>query len=145
MSMVEITEEKVKSIYNYFKKLDGVRYSDYVVEMRRQISNQLKNQGVTHQRISKILGVSITMPIFYGRMIPRDNCKEVIDKFLWKWINEGLYPRSIYKEQNIPVKLRWMEYELSGSDDLLQGYKKYRSRVPNVKRGSNLDSIIDNL
>jgi hypothetical protein len=145
MSMVEITEDRIKKMYEYFKRLERVRYSDYVVEMRRQLSLQLKKQGLTQHRIAKLLNVSGTMPIHYERMTPREDCREAINEFLWEWIENELYPRSIYKQQHTPVEIRWMEYELSGPDDLIPGYKKYKSRIPKIKRGSNFDSFIDNL
>lgn len=141
MSMGTITEEQIKKIYEYFEVIPQVRYSDWVVEMRRQISTQLLKQDVSVINIAKVIRTNRMAPYHYKRMVPRSDCRIIVSENLWKWIDDNVYPRSVYRYDPV-TRFSHLEYELSFSDNLYPGYKKVRK--PRKKKEA-LDSFIDKL
>jgi hypothetical protein len=141
MSMDTITEEQIKKIYNYLEPLHQTRYSDWVVEMRRQISLQMLKQGVSVINVAKVVRTNRMAPYHYRRMTPRSECHIIVNENLWKWIEDKVYPRSLYRYDPVS-RFSFLEYELSTSDNLYPGYKKVRK--PRKKKEA-LDSFIDKL
>lgn len=141
MSMEQITEEQIVKINEYFKHIPRVRYSDWVSEMRRKISVQLKSQGVSSISISKVLHTNRSSPCHHLKTIPRPDCQAVINIKLWEWIDAGLYPKSMPMVDGVN-KTYHMAYELRTIEDLNNPIKKNRSPK---KRNIGLDRFIDNL
>lgn len=141
MSMEQITEEDIVKINEYFKHIPKVRYSDWISEMRRSISTQMSSQGVSSLGIAKILHTNRSSPCHYLKVIPRDDCRAVVDLKLWEWIDSKLYPKSTSIVNN-KTKASYLGYELRTVENMNEPIKK--NRTPK-KRGKELDRFIDRL
>jgi hypothetical protein len=141
MSMEQITEEDIVKINEYFKHIPRVRYSDWISEMRRSISTQLSSQGVSSLGIAKILHTNRSSPCHYLNVIPRNECRAVVDLKIWEWIESKLYPKSTSIVNN-KTKSSYLGYELRTVENMNEPIKK--NRTPK-KRGRELDRFIDNL
>lgn len=132
---MQLDEQQIKKIYDYFEKIAYARCSDWVVEMRRQIAIKMMSEGIKPGRTAKVLHVSHCLMSFYrDRMVPRPDVTEVVTENLWKWIDEGLYP--------MPGNTgRLLSYTYRLTDDPNKRKPKYVAK----NKKNALDMFIDSL
>ena len=140
--MEQITEEQIVKIHEYFKPLYRIRFGDWISEMRRQIVIQLENQGASVPSIAKVIQVERSTVYNYIKCTPRKDCMKEVNKFLYEWIDKGLYPKSKYVH-NSKQGIYYLDYELRTIDNIhipIERSKRY-GRKSVVK----LDKFIDKL
>ena len=143
MSMEQITEDQIVKIYEYFKPLHRVRFGDWLSEMRRQVVIQLESQGASIPSIAKIINVERSTVYNYIKCTPRKDCMKEVDKFLFEWIEKGMYPKSKYFN-NSKKGIYYLDYELRTIDNIylpIERSSRYGKRKPIVQ----LDKFIDEL
>lgn len=133
---MQLDEQRVKQIYDYFEKIAYSRCSDWVTEMRRRITVMLTEQGVAPGKIAKVLHVSHCLVSHYrDRMKVRPDVSSIVADKMWDWIEAGLYP-------------------MPGHNNRKQSYTYFLTDTPNKrkyyyvsdkKKESELDKFIDSL
>ena len=135
---MQLELEQIKKIREYFEPIYGVRCNDWVVEMRRQISMMLLDNGIGSVKISKVICMSYCVVSHYkNRMKPTPSyIEKEVKKNLFKWIESKQYPLIVYKDGADN------EYVLSETPPLRNKANAYKS-VRN--RRSDIDRFIDSL
>lgn len=89
---VEVTHEDIRSYFNTAKKYRGM----WFVEMKRQLSIQLKKEGLKHREICEMLKTSNSMISILSNRTKALTEKDVIEvrNGMNEWIKKGLYPKS---------------------------------------------------
>ena len=140
--MEQLTENQIIKIHEYFKPLYRVRFGDWVSEMRRQVVLQLESQGASIPSIAKIIHVERSTVYNYLKCTPRKDCMKEINKFLFEWIDKGMYPKSKYVN-NSKEGIYYLDYELRTIENIYIPIE--RSKRYGRKLVLQLDKFIDQL
>lgn len=136
---MQLDDKRVVQLFKYFEKINGTRCSDWVVEMRRRLSLQMREIGIRPTRIAKVLHVDHSTVSFYVRMVPRPDIQSVIEENMWSWIDDGVYPMAAYEGKSNEYKLRLTQ----------NPYEKFKhtttARKEKPKKEPTLDELIDRL
>ena len=141
MSMEQITEEQIVKIHEYFKPLYRVRFGDWISEIRRQIVIQLDSQGASIPNIAKVIQVERSTVYNYLKCTPRKDCMKEVSKFIFEWIEKGMYPKSTYVHSS-KNKIYYLDYELRTIDDMHTPVKRAKYKKRSIVK---LDKFIDKL
>lgn len=132
---MQLDEQRIKQVYEYFDKIAYSRCSDWITEMRRSLAIIMTEQGISSGKIAKVLHVSHCLISHYkNRMKVRPDVNSVVSEKMWEWIDAGLYP-------------------MPGRNNRKQNYTYYLTDTPNKKRfyvsekkkSKSLDKFIDEL
>lgn len=136
---MQLDEEQVVKVFNYFKKINKMRCGDWVTEMRRSIAISLRSQGVSLNRVGKILHVDHSTVVHYEKISPREDTKDVVAENMWSWIDGGMYPMTAYINGG-----RDFSYRLT---DEPHKKHKWSHRIPKEvePKKLSLDELIDSL
>jgi len=140
--MEQLTEKQIVKIHEYFKPLYRVRFGDWISEMRRQVAVQLQSQGVSIPNISKVIQTERSTVYNYLKCTPRKDCMKEVNKFLFEWIDSGMYPKSKYVHDS-KKGIYYLDYELRTIDNInVPIERKSRYKRKSVVQ---LDKFIDKL
>jgi hypothetical protein len=90
--------ESVQYLYDYFIHLKNNR-NCFVVEMRRLIANDLKQQGFNVVDIALILSKHHSSIIYINDTLASNNVALEVKENYKDWIEQGVYPKSVREKQ----------------------------------------------
>lgn len=97
---MQLDEETIKMIYDYFSPLFRVRGGDWITEMRRQIVVECREQDIKPGMIAKLIAVDHSSVSHYtNRMVPRPELMSVITDNKYDWMLNKKYPLTAYSGQ----------------------------------------------
>ena len=137
---MQLDEEKLKMIYEYFQPLYRVRGGDWITEIRRQVVVECKAAGVKHGMIAKLINIHHTaISNYIKRMIPRHDVMPIVAEYKDEWIVNKKYPLTAYRgsKQN-----KNFTYVLSDEPPLGNLVSIYISAE---KKNDKLNSFIESL
>jgi hypothetical protein len=135
---MSMDEARIKQIYEYFQKCGNRRYGDWVTEIRRSLCMELIDSNVNYNSIAKLLNVHRTSAYHYQKFKINKMISDVVRKNKWYWIENGLYPMTVYISVDGVVE---MMYELTEDPKY---FTKKRVGRPKMK-STDMDRLIDSL
>ncbi len=132
---MQLDEQRIKQVYEYFDKIAYARCSDWITEMRRSIAVIMTDQGISSGKIAKVLHVNHCLVSHYkNRMKVRPDVNSVVSEKMWEWIDAGLYPMPGHNSRK-----QYYTYYLTDTPNKRKFY------VSEKKKNRSLDKFIDEL
>lgn len=137
---MQLDEEKINIIYEYFQPLYRVRGGDWITEIRRQVVIECRAEGVKPGMIAKLINVDHSSVSHYtNRMIPRPDVMSIVSENWQEWILNKKYPLTAYNGSN---QNRIFTYVLSDEPPLGNFVPIH---IKSEKKNNSLNSFIESL
>ncbi len=138
---MQLDRERIAEIRKYFKPIDRRRVGDYITEMRRQTSFELRDMGIRVATIGRILGVDHSTIVSYRHSKTRKDVVDIVSENRNKWISECLYPMS---KNNTSHGVYIQSYVLV-SDPTPRKMRTKTRYQRNTELNDEIDELIDSI